>query len=322
VDPTDLEILRRMYRGGRWSLWGADPRISVEGIARGIGMQRGAVAARIRKWRRDGFLLGVHASPSLHLFNCGALAVEFPFADSAEAPGIMGRLELVDGILSARAFCGDIEDDRAVNGMYVLMVDDHPRSVQRRMRLLREMFPSTHMSEPVPLEESHVPRTISSLDWKILGSMVEHPQLGLGDRAAMVSISGKTLARHLDELIESNCLDYDLLLDWTKSPTVALAIFYSRDDLEGILNAVRTRFRSFLFMDGANRPPSLRGPADGRWRFMWLVVPVGAPSEVHQIVDRLKAVPGVVDARPDFWGAERFFPEWYLQRISEKLDHS
>jgi winged helix-turn-helix DNA-binding protein len=321
VDSTDLEILRRMYRGGRWSLWGADPRISVESIARGLGMQRGAVAARIRKWRRDGFLLGVHASPALHLFNCGALAVEFPFANSADAPGIMDRLELVDGALSARAFCGDIEDNRAVNGMYVLMVDDHPRSVQRRMRLLRDLFPSTRFSEPAPVEARRDPRTLSFLDWKILGSFVEQPQLGHGERAAMVSISGKTLARHLDELIETGCLDYDLLLDWTKSPTVAVALFYHRDDLMGILTALQRRFRSFLFMDGANRPPSLRGPADGRWRFMWAVVPVGAPSEVHQIVDWLKAVTGVIDARPDFWGTERFYPGWYLQRISERVDH-
>ncbi len=300
--------------------WGIDPRISLQEIAAKIGVQRGLVAAHIRKWRRDGFLLGSHASPSLSLFGCGLLAAEFPVASSRDAVKMMDRLELVDGIISAKAFSGDIRGERTVSGLWVLFVQDHPLSVERRVRLLRDIFPSVRPSEPIQLGVPTAPATLSLLDWKILGSLLEQPELGLGARAEFLRVTEKTLARRLGRLIETDCLDYDLLLDWTKSPTVAIALIHDQEsDLPGIHQALSSRFRYFLTAEESSPSRSLRAPEAIRPRLLWAVVPVRTPSEVHQIADALRNVPGVLDARPDYWGFERFYPDWYIPRVSEKI---
>lgn len=320
VEAIDLEILRQMYRGGRWVRWGIDPRISLQGIAAKIGVQRGLVAAHVRKWRRDGFLLGSHASPSLSLFGCGLLAMEFPVANSHDAAEMMNRLELVDGIISAKTFCGDIRGERTVNGLWVLFVQDHPRSVERRVRLLRDIFPSERFHDPVQLGVPTAPASLSALDWKILDSFLEQPEIRLGVRAESLGVTEKTLARRLGQLIENDCLDYDLLLDWTKSPTVAIALIHAHEsDLRGIHQALSSRFRFFLTAEESSPSRSLRAPEALHPRLLWVVVPVESPSEVHQIADTLRNLPGVVDARPDYWGFERFYPEWYVSRVSEKL---
>lgn len=320
VEAIDLEILRRMYRGGRWVRWGMDPRISLQEIAANIGVQRGLVAAHIRNWRRNGFLLGSHASPSLSLFGCGLLAAEFPVASSQDAVKMMDRLELVDGIIAAKTFCGDIRGERTVSGLWVLFVQDHPLSVERRVRLLRDIFPSVRSYEPVQLGVPSAPATLSLLDWKILESFLEQPELGLGARAKLLHVTEKTLARRLSRLIETDCLDYDLLLDWTKSRTVAIALIHDQaSDLPGIHHALTSRFRFFLTAEESSPSRSLRAPEAVHPRLLWAVVPIETPSEVHQIADALRDVPGVVDARPNYWGFERFYPDWYAQRISEKL---
>ena len=309
-----------MHRGGRWVRWGIDPRISLQEIAGKLGVQRGLVAAHIRKWRRDRFLLGSRGSPSLSLFGCRLLAMEFPVASSQDAVETMDRLELVDGVISAKTFCGDIRGERSVSGLWVLFVRDQPLAVERRVRLLREIFPPSRLSEPVRVGVPTATAVPSPLDWKILRSFVEQPELGVGARAELLQVTDKTLARRLGHLIETNCLDYDLLLDWTKSPTVAIALLHGQEaDLPPIHQALSSRFRYFLTVEEASPSRSLRAPEAVHPRLLWAVVPVQTPSEVHRIADDLRDVPGVEDARPEYWGFERFYPDWYLLRVSEKM---
>ncbi len=246
--------------------------------------------------------------------------MEFPVASSQDAVKMMDRLELVDGIISAKTFCGDIRGERTVSGLWVLFVQDHPLSVERRVRLLREIFSSERFSEPVQLGVPTSPATLSLLDWKILGSFLERPELGLGARGELLGVTEKTLARRLSRLIETDCLDYDLLLDWTKSPTVAIAILHDQEsDLPGIQHALSSRFRFFLIADESRPSRSLRVPEAVHRRLLWAVVPVETPSEVHEIAEALRNVPGVIDARPDYWGFERFYTDWYASHVSEKV---
>jgi DNA-binding Lrp family transcriptional regulator len=319
MDALDLEIYLRMHRGGRWVWWGIDPRISVQEIATELGVRRGTVSARILRWKKDGFLLGSHAAPSLQAFGCGVLATEYTVANSREAEQMLDRLDLVDGIIHASTFCGEFQDYTTINGLSVQFVEDHPRAVERRVRLLRELFPPQKPSEPVRLIPPSAPPKLSLLDWRILGSFVEKPDLGLGGRATSLKVTAKTLSRRLDSLVEAGLLDFALSLDWTKSPTVAIAIFYDPEHLPRILNTMRSRFGSFLAMPDTNVPPMMQGVETRPCRYMLTVVLVSGPNEVYRVIDELKATPGIVDARPDYWGPDRFYSGWFVQRISDKL---
>ncbi|MCI4363166.1 MAG: hypothetical protein L3K13_02540 [Thermoplasmata archaeon] len=114
MDAIDLEIFRWMFPGGVHTVWGIDPRITNDAIARRVDLSRRAVWARRRHWERVGFCGGTVAVPNPAIFGAGLFRAEVPAPGLPEAWGFLEALDRIDGITGATLHSGDSSEGAAV----------------------------------------------------------------------------------------------------------------------------------------------------------------------------------------------------------------
>jgi DNA-binding Lrp family transcriptional regulator len=322
VDDLDLDILRWMFPGGVRSPWGIDPRIPVAEIASHVGLNRTAVWARIRKWRREGFWNGLTVNPNFSIFGVGLLAAEIQVADSAEGCALMDQLEMIEGIVRAALTFGDSATRRDVEALGVFFVADDPIRISRRMGILRRLSPSGKVDGPYRRGSPECSRELTPLDWRVIAAMMANPNVPPSQLARLVGVSLKTYIRRQSTLIDDHAVFYVPKVDWSKLSCVTLTIT-CRDagDVGRVRSAIETRFPHSI-------PISLEGygiegiaPDYDPSRCFPTIVPAHSPHELQTIVRDVSQVPGVKLVRPQLFGPSRQFPRWTNQHIAEHLAH-
>jgi DNA-binding Lrp family transcriptional regulator len=318
MDDLDLDILRWMYPGGVWSPWGSDPRITVADIASHVGLDRTAVWARLRKWRREGFWDGFEAHVNFRIFGVGLLHASFQVTDSAEGWDLLDRAGEIDGVGGASLHFGDSMVARDVEHVAVMMVADNPVNIRRRMQALRRLSPTGVVDGPVGLDPPSCSHEMSDLDWRILAAIVANPNASAPRVARLVGVSLKTFDRHRSALIEDHVVTSAPKFDWSKMGCVTLGFFCDdARDVEAARRALEDRIPHSI-------PISLAGLAGVAPDFesskcFSFIVPAHSPHEVQTLVRDLSKLPGVKKVRPELWGPQRGFPSWVQQRIAEHL---
>lgn len=318
VDDIDLCILRWMYPGGEWSWWGTDPRITTTEIASKVGLDRTAVWARIRHWRRDGFWDGfeVHVNPGI--FGAGQVRFEIPVLGPAQAADVLDELEHVDGALVAKVLFDVFAHGGEGEGVGVVLATEDATHIRRRVRLLRGLSSTGNVEGPFRLNLSPCSHRLTPLDWRILAAVIANPNASPARLARLVGVTLKTFTHHHGILIESHAIFYFPRVDWSKLECVGLAVYCrSADDLDRVRRELRARFPASI-------PMNLRGGEgiapewDDSTCFASLV-PAHSPHRAHSLVREVSLIPGVRFARSSTWGPDRLYHDWVNRQVAERI---
>jgi DNA-binding Lrp family transcriptional regulator len=318
MDDLDLDLVRWMYPGGVWSPWGTDPRISVAEIASHVGLNRTAVWARFRKWRRVGFWDGFETHVNVRIFDVGLLVASFRVSDSAEGWDLVDRVGEIEGVLGGSLHFGDSLGGGDVEHVGVTMVNDGPAGVLRRLRALTRLSPTGVVDGPVPVEPPPCARELTPLDWRILEAMLAYPNASAPRVAQVVRVSSKTFDHHRSALIDDHVVTSAPKFNWSKIGCVTLSFYcHAAGDVGGAARALTDRIPHSIpvSQSGFSRvTPDFE--ASNCFSF---IVPAHSPNEVQTLVRDLSQLPGVTRVRPELWGPWRGFPYWVTERIAQRL---
>jgi len=316
VDDIDLCILRWMYPGGEWSWWGTDPRITTTEIASRMGLDRTAVWARIRRWRRDGFWGGfeVHVNP--WIFGVDQVRVEIPVLGPAQAADVLDELEHADGALFAKVLFDVFAHGGEGEGVGVVIAAEDATHVRRRVRLLRGLSSTGNVEGPFRGGLPPVTHPLTPLDWRIVAAVIANPNASPARLARLVGVTLKTFTHHHGILIECHAIFYSPRVDWSKLECVGLAVYCrSADDLDRVRRELQVRYPASI-------PMNLRG-GEGiapEWDDLTCfasLVPAHSPHRVHSLVREVSRIPGVRFARSSTWGPDRLYHDWVNRRVAE-----
>jgi DNA-binding Lrp family transcriptional regulator len=318
VDDLDLRILRWMYRGGVWSWWGTDPRITTTEIASHVGLTRTAVWARIRRWRKEGFWDGFGVRLNPRIFGVGQVHFEVGVPGPAQASALMDELEHLDGVVWARDVFGEAATGGPGAAVLVTTVTEDSSSVRRRTRVLRRLSPVGRVLGPyrdVAPQCSHMP---SALDWRVIAAILANPNASPARLARLVGVTLKTFDLHHSTLIDSHAVFYAPRVDWSKMGCVCLGIFCRQaEDLDPVRAELEVRIPSSI-------PMSLEGfenlsPEWNPATVFGELVPAYSPNEVHALIRQVSRIPGVRRVLTETWGAERLYSAWFTRRTAEHI---
>jgi DNA-binding Lrp family transcriptional regulator len=315
MDPIDFAIYRYLSPRGEGRFWAGrrliDPTIPARAIAEQVGISENGVRARLRGLAERGYLRdrAVVLNPSL--FGVRVFVAELPVDGTAEAERVFHDLALVEGVVFARDTLG--EGDRLLR---VHFVSDGDSTTIRRVALIRRLSPKGELRAAQRYYIPACERELSPLDWRLLQTYCQQPEASVAQIAKIVRISLKTAARRYHELVESNACG------WThgpKSEEFPLALI--RVEVSEPENRAPTEARvlqeSATWMPVANDGLGL-DPAGAAVVFAGLV-PADAPTAVERMVSRVIGLPGVTNVRRTFALRSRTYPQWYQDRIAERV---
>ena len=318
VDEVDLRIFRWMYPGGVWSWWGTDPRITTTEIASRVGLERTAVWARIRHWKRDGFWDGfeVHVNP--RILGVDQVRVEIPVLGAAQGVDVLDQLEHVDGVLLARVVFGVSVHGREGEAVVLMFAAEDATHVNRRMRLLRPLSSTGDLEGP--FHDALPPCTycLTPLDWRILAAVIANPNASPARLARLVGVTLKTFDHHRAILIERHAIFYLPKVDWSKTGFVGLELFCrSVEDVDRVRAELESRYPASIPMD-------LKGgegiaPGWDHSTCFAVLAPVQSPNGVHALIRDVSRIPGVRLARSETWGSERLYLDWVRRRVADRI---
>jgi hypothetical protein len=281
-------------------------------------MDRTAVWARLRHWRREGFWDGFEVHPNIAIFDVGAMYAEFQVADAAEGWALFDKLDPVEGLLGASFHNGDSVTTRNVDLVAVVMVAEDHAGIDQRMRRLRSLAPTGIVNGPFPIETPPCSRELTPLDWRILAAIFSSPDASPSQTARLVGVTRKTFVRHHSAMIDDRVVSYAPRVDWSKLGCVTLGIYCrAAEDVDRVREALDDHFPHRI-------PMSLEGfgtiaPEYNALRCFGMIVPARSPHELPKLVRDLSQLDGVRMVRPELWGPSRQYPRWMAQRIAEHL---
>ena len=319
MDDLDLRIFRWMYPGGMWSWWGTDPRITTTEIGSHVGLERAAIWARIRNWKREGFWKGFEVRPNPGVFGVGQVHVEVPVLGPVQGADLIAEIERLDGVLWARV-CSGITARSGREGEVVLvaLVSDDAKGLGRRLRLLRRLTPTECLEGPFRDEAPPCSGRLTPLDWRIVAAVSAEPNSSAARLASLLGITLRTFAQHHSKLIEGNAIFYFPSVDWSKLECVVLGLnCRSAEDVDRVRSELLGRYPASI-------PMTLAGFAGiaPDWEHptcFAAMVPSHSPHSVHALIRDISKIPGVKLARSETWGPELLYHEWTDRRIAEHI---
>ena len=316
MDDLDLRIFRWMYPGGMWSWWGTDPRITTTEIGSHVGLERAAVWARIRNWKREGFWNGFEVRSNPGIFRVGQVHVEVRVLGAARGADLIADIEQLDGVLWARVVSGTAaRSGREGEVVLVTLVSDNAKGLSRRLRLLRRLTPMECLEGPFRNDTPPCSGRLTPLDWRIVAALSAEPNSSAARLASLLGITLKTFAHHHSKLIEGNAIFYLPSVDWSKLGCVVLGLnCRSAEDVDRVRSELLGRYPASI-------PMTLAGfegiaPDWDHSTCFAAMVPSHSPHSVHALIRDISKIPGVKLARSETWGPERLYHEWTDRRIA------
>ena len=306
-DPEELDfaILREMYRDGAVNLAGIDPRLNATRIARTLRIGRARIATRLRWWKESGFLqkYSVWLNPALLGWHGAWVALRVDHHRSK--PGLFQRLSLVDGVVSAMDFLGP--------WVSVAVVAPDPTSLQRRIRLIRQMPGVEEVDAPVHWRTPEPARALTPLEVRVARALRATPTATLSEIAQRVGVSTRTMTRRYSEMIERWTVWFVPIFDFTalSRPIVSVNIRLRPGVAkEEISRAVRQRFPLALDFAATGIGPEV-SPQD-----LVVFVALPSPASLEELEQFLTAMEGVEGVESFLLVRMHDFPEWFDDHLA------
>lgn len=217
VDAVDIRILRAMG-----ILPFGQPR-GLEDLRPGAWARRARVSPkvlreRVVRLREEGVLAGFEAYPNLRHLGLRWTTFHFRIPPGVPKRRVMGDVEAVDGVIAMMNFLGS---DLCVD---VLHADES--DLARRLKVLKALAgaaPSKWYDNRMP----PVRRALERADWRILAALRGRADRSLGDVAAEMHVSEKTVKRRLAAMLARGDADIAPSLDLGRiSRVVPFALLY------------------------------------------------------------------------------------------------
>jgi len=318
VDELDLRIFRWMYPRGVWSWWGTDPRITTTEIGSHVGLERTAVWARIRRWKREGFWNGfaVHVNP--RIFDARHARVEIPVLGAAQGADVLDRLEHVDGALYARLGFGVTVHGREGEAVALSLAAEDATRVRRRVRILRGLSSTGEVAGPFYDRVPQCSHRLTPLDWRILAAVVANPNASPARLARLVGITRKTLAHRHANLIDRHAIFYVPLVDWSRLACVCLEVFCREtEDVDRVRQELQARYPAMIPMDLSGGEGI--APEWVHSTCFAALVPAQSPNGIHALIRDTSQIPGVKLVRQETSGPERLYFDWVNRRLADQM---
>jgi len=315
MDPMDFAIYRSLSPGGEARFWAGrriiDPTIPARQIAEEVGISENGVRARLRGLAARGFLRGKTAIPNPSLFDVQVYSAALAVPDAGDVEKIYRDLSLVDGVVFARDTM-----DEGHRELRVHFVSESPPTTVRRTALLRRLSPSGGSVDPEPYWIPPCERAPTALDWRILQAVRHHPDASVAETARTVHISLKTAARRLRQLVDARACWWTPGPDSEEFPLAFVRVEVReparRDFVAGKIAEAAPAWMP-VAADGFGLDPSRTSNVIAG------LVPADAPTLVERTVQKLVAVPGVVNVRRTFALGSRTFPGWFDEQLSKRV---
>ncbi len=313
--PLDIWLLRAMFLGSIQSIGNFDPRLSVQALARSVGVSRVTVRRRLARWRDEGFCKRVTAFP-----NPDALGTSFQMqAVVLDRGRTRSRSEsaLVDVL--EPAFLYQSED------VYnpVLLAESREVS-DRRQKRLRDIEGVHVLCPPLPFPCASSSVPLGLRDWKIIRSLRRFPVPDWPAVSKEVGVTVRGLQRRVARLMHGSALMFHPELDFRRSPGAVAwvgVLFGMNVDRSQFEADMVRRYPDLLRVEPVFPfenvlPPSDRPPVDGRFPFF---LPVANAAAGDQLRHDLMTVPGVVDVVVGFPTRNFSIPHAFGTRIEAAI---
>jgi len=192
LDDLDFHILRELIVGSGAYL--RNDRVSLEAVARAVGVHRSTVADRIAKWSRIGFLTEwtIDVDPGA----LGLVGAHVHFDSKAQdRERALQLVALVEGVT------GVLEFDRGWVG--VIFMADSPDALTRTEKLLSEILESDRIERMVDTVVDYPdsrPVSLSPLDAKLLTALIRDSRQTPTVLARKMHVTVRTVERRLGRL--------------------------------------------------------------------------------------------------------------------------
>jgi DNA-binding Lrp family transcriptional regulator len=285
LTELDRDILTELYRTGKVTVAGVDPRVSVSRIARRLRTSRARIAARIRAWEQAGLMRGYDVWPNPTLFGLAGGSVDVRLRDRLRKPEMFERFALVDGAVGGLEYLGD--------WVSIQLVAPDVATLERRVRLLAGLDGVAEVGPLLSWATLEVARGLSPLEVRIIRALRQDPQASLAQTATAVGVSARTMTDRYAALLDEDLVWYVPAYDFTTlaSPIVNFNLELASPDVRGaVLKLLRSRIPWFLEFGWSGF-----GPVFSPLR---LSIFVFAPSSagVEGIERAVRDVPGVASA--------------------------
>ena len=227
MDDTDKKLL---------FLLAANPRIHFKELAKGLGISRQAVHHRIQILKETGVILGITAGISFAYLDAVSVLI---FGRSKTAPveetlGRLGESEFTRRVVVAGGnylyVVGELRTISELDGYveFVKRAAEMQESTVGIPCLDDSLSPGYTVDGVVERKQSY--RELSPLDLRIIASLKDDARRPIADIANMVGASGKTVRRHLEDMISGGSLELHVLMDNTSSGPILSAVHVNLKD--------------------------------------------------------------------------------------------
>ena len=291
MDSLDLRLLRAQFVGEAYTLRGVDPRRSILGLARKVGVSRVTVSRRLARWQVDGFWNGL---------------VTYPNPDAFGARWRVQPL-LLENARTRKRFESAIRDilepflTFQIGDLYgSITLDEYPADSTRRQQAFRKASGCSVMPPivDIPFPGSELPLT--PRDWRILQALRRTVEPDWTRVAQETGTTLRGLERRVHRLMGSNALFFQPLLDFRRLP-VSIAwvgLLYSpQADPQEVWASVE-RLHPDAFRVDPPVPVDVFLPTEGRpptGGAVTFFVTVTSGSSADQVRRNFEENPGVVD---------------------------
>ncbi len=204
MDDKDRELLIQL---------GADPRVSLQELARRLGITRQAVHHRMRALTELGVFRGTTAAISIHYFHAVPVVVMGP-SSAPSAEEVLARLG--ESELTRRVVLAGGNFVYAVGWLRDLSELEGYTEFVRTAARMQEPTVGIYSLDPRLMPEYTVDgigrrresdRELSPLDLEIVASLADDARKPVAEVAAELRVSGKTVRRHLDRMRSEDLLE-------------------------------------------------------------------------------------------------------------------
>lgn len=303
LDELDFHILRELMVGSGAYL--RSDRVSLEAVARVVGVHRSTVADRIAKWGRIGFLADWTIDVDPAALDLVGAHVHF---DSMAQPRdyALQLAALVEGVEGVLAF------DQGCVG--VVFMADSPAALTRTEELLARILEADRSSRMVDTAEDYPesrPFPLSPLDAKLLTVLQRDSRQTPTALAKKTGVTVRTVERRLERLRKAGVYYIRPNFHFTHVPGVSFGLLCFRYSARDRVAGLRQILRIVTNQVGRQVEAPTRG----------MLVIYGSAHELDASAKAVASVPGVREVILRILVGEvesPGFSAWLLERIQRR----
>jgi len=305
LDDLDFHILRELIVGSGAYL--RSDRVSMEAVARVVGVHRSTVADRIAKWGRIGFLTDwtIDVDPGA----LGLVGAHVHFQSRAQVrERALQLVSLVEGVEGILAF------DQGWVG--IIFMADSPDALTRTEKLLSEILEADRTARMVDTAVDYPDSrlvSLSPLDGKLLTALIRDSRQTPTVLAKKVHVTVRTVERRLERLRREEVHYIRPLFHFAGVPGVTFALLcfsYAARQREAALRTVLERITNYVGRQ-------VEAPTRGQLAIY------GSARELDDSARAVASIPGVNDVRLRILLADLEppgFATWLSERILRRSE--